>query len=306
MTEGLLIELDDGQVIHVAERPAQGTRHEVLFGVLESTGEQVVVKLERIAGSLASEQQALTWLTAQHGRAPRLRTASAAMFRAERVFSLVTDRATGHAPTTVQAWVRMGRSIATLAGIEWEGSGLPVHDVVTFGQAHTQRIDDLADHLKELRDAVADWEQLSSSTVPPCSNRLVLTHGDPGPGNYLDDGAGTGILIDWEDAHIAPLGLDLARATFIALLGAGPVGYVARDQQARAQAVTRGYLEQLGGDWRPTRDELRWWLTVAGVQFIHRRWERTGQPGVSPWQEAADILAAALNTRDALAPENPA
>ena len=96
------------------------------------------------------------------------------------------------------------------------------------------------------------------------------------------------------------------RPTFIALLGAGPVGYVVRDQQARAQAVTRGYLEQLGGDWRPTRDELRWWLTVAGVQFIHRRWERTGQPGVSPWQETADILAAALNTRDALAPENPA
>lgn len=53
MTEGLLIELDDGQVIHVTERPAQGTRHEVLFGVLESTGEKVVVKLERIAGSLA-------------------------------------------------------------------------------------------------------------------------------------------------------------------------------------------------------------------------------------------------------------
>jgi len=306
MTEGLLIELDDGQVIHVAERPAQGTRHEVLFGILESTGEEVVVKLERIAGSLARERQALTWLTTQQGQAPRLRGASGAMCGVERVFCLVTDRATGHAPTTVQAWVRMGRSIATLTGIDWEGSGLPVYDVVTFGQAHAQRIDDLAEHLIELRDVIVDWEQLSSSTVPRCSNRLVLTHGDPGPGNYLDDDAGTGVLVDWEDAHIAPLGLDLARAIFIALLGAGPVGYVARDQHARAQALTRGYLTQLGGDWRPTRDELRWWLTVAGVHFIHRRWERTGQRGVSPWQEAADILAAALNTRAALAPDNPA
>lgn len=59
-----------------------------------------------------------------------------------------------------------------------------------------------------------------------------MTHGDPGPGNFLDDGA-DGTLVDWEDAVVAPRGLDLGRASFIALLGSGPKGFVARDHIAQ-------------------------------------------------------------------------
>lgn len=189
----------------------------------------------------------------------------------------------------------MGRALARLADIPWAGCGLAVLDAPAFGDQHVQRIRELGVHLDALAETVADWTQLCSPAVPGASD-LVITHGDPGPGNYLDDNA-TGTLIDWEAAHVAPIGLDLARATFIALLGAGPVGYVARDHSQRARAVAHGYLAQLAERWRPTSEQLRWWLTVAGIQFAHRRWQRAGQPGVPPWTDAIDTLRVALTTQ---------
>lgn len=59
-----------------------------------------------------------------------------------------------------------------------------------------------------------------------------------------------------------------------------------------------GYLYVLGGSWRPSGDELRWWLTVAGVQVAHRCRQRAGQPGVLPWGDALDVLADALSRDD--------
>ena len=262
--------------------------------MLEATGEEVAVKLERISGSLASERQALNWLTSQHGPSPRLLAATGARYNTERVYCLVTDRAPGNTPITARACGRMGHAIGALTRIDWNGSGLAVLDAFEFGHAHRRRIGELNEALGEIRATVGDWEQLSSWRVPRCSSRLVFTHGDPGPGNYLDDGANTGVLIDWEGAHVAPIGLDLARSIFIALLGAGPAGYVARDQEERAEAVARGYLDQVKGQWQPTRAELRWWIAVAGIQFIHYRYERAGEPGVSAWQEAAHVLSVAL------------
>src|SRR5665213_196920 len=84
----------------------------------------------------------------------------------------------------------------------------------------------------------------------PAAAPLVLTHGDPCPGNFLDDGR-RGALIDWEEAQIAPRGLDLARAMFIALLGVGPSGYRGRDHVRRSRAVSAGYLAGLGWSWTP-------------------------------------------------------
>jgi aminoglycoside phosphotransferase (APT) family kinase protein len=142
-----------------------------------------------------------------------------------------------------------------------------------------------------MRD-VGDWTELSLRGAPP-SGPLVITHGDPGPGNFLDDGQ-DGTLIDWEEAQIAPRGLDMARAIFIALLGSGPAGFVGRDHQARARSAAAGYLAGLRHAWAPDRTEVRWWLTVAGVQFAHRRRQRSGQPGVRPWMDALIVLADAL------------
>ena len=133
-----------------------------------------------------------------------------------------------------------------------------------------------------------------TSPHPPAIGPLVLTHGDPGPGNFLDNGR-AGILIDWEEAKIASRGLDLARAIFIALLGAGPSGFVARDHHARARSVTAGYLATLRDTWRPGPPELRSWLTIAAIEFVHRRWQRAGQPGTLPWTQAITVLATALH-----------
>jgi aminoglycoside phosphotransferase (APT) family kinase protein len=287
--------LADGVIIRVNGCPAQGTRHEVFFGVLDDTGERVVVKIERVVGSLQVERRALNWLTAECGSVPRLIAASTVIRHGRRAVCLVTEHADGVPPTTRSGWDRMGRALARLVEIPSCGSQLAVLDPRTFGERHAERVRELGERLEPLAATVDDWTQLCSATVPGAAE-LVITHGDPGPGNYLDDRA-AGTLIDWEAAQIAPLGLDLARSTFIALLGAGPVGYAARDHQGRARAVAGGYFAQLGKRWNPTPQHLRWWLTVAGIQFVHRRWQRAGRPGVAPWANAVDTLNAALTGR---------
>jgi hypothetical protein len=60
----------------LTRRPAQGTRHQVLFGGDVVSGDEVVIKLERVAGALETEHCALTWLTAHAWPAPRLRSAA--------------------------------------------------------------------------------------------------------------------------------------------------------------------------------------------------------------------------------------
>jgi aminoglycoside phosphotransferase len=287
-----LIRVADGVVVRVDGRPAQGTRHVVLFGVLERTGERVAVKIERVAGSLEVERRALSWLTAQRGPAPRLIATSTLICGGRRASCLVTERVDGSAPTTRAGWNRMGRALARLADLPAGGCDLTVLDAPAFGERHAQRIRELGAHLQSLAETVEDWTELCSRAMGGATD-LVITHGDPGPGNFLDGNA-AGTLIDWEAAHIAPIGLDLARAIFIALLGAGPAGYVGRDHRERARAVARGYLDQVGRRWRPTPAQLRWWLTVAGIQFVHLRWQRAGQLGVAPWSDAVDTLRAAL------------
>lgn len=82
---------------------------------------------------------------------------------------------------------------------------------------------------------------------------------------------------------------------FIALLGSGPSGFVARDQQEHMRAAADGYLNTIRHLWSPTREELRWWLSVAAVQFVHRRWQLNGRP--APWEHAAQVLTSALTNR---------
>ena len=293
-----LIRLANGLAIRLEGRPAQGTRHVVRFGVLENTGERVAVKIEWIAGSLEVERRALSWLSVQRGPAPRLIAASTVISHGRRAACLVTERAEGSAPTTRSGWDRMGHALARLIDIPTAGCDLAVLDPPSFGDRHAQRIRELGVHLETLAESIEDWTEICSPTIHGATD-LVITHGDPGPGNYLDDNT-AGTLIDWEAAQIAPIGLDLARATFIALLGAGPAGYLGRDHRERARAVAHGYLARVGQRWRPTTEQLRWWLTVAGIQFAHHRWQRAGEPRVAPWTDAIDTLRAALT-----APTNP-
>jgi aminoglycoside phosphotransferase (APT) family kinase protein len=282
------LRLAEGMTITGVSRPPQGTRHRLLFGVEAASGREVAVKIELIAGALDPERRALEWLTSQRGPAPRLLAAGPLEGRGEYpgALCLVIERVAGASPTSVEGWGRMGGALAELSRLPWEGSGLPTLDQGQFLALHERRVDDLGRALeRDLRAALPG--------VPPtyAASPLTLNHGDPGPGNFLEAG-GDGTLIDWEDAVVAPRGLDLGRVAFIALLGAGPEGYVDGDRAARADAVSAGFLAAAG--WSPADEELAWWLNVAGVQFAHRRLERAGEPGVLPWLDAIAVLESAL------------
>ena len=280
--------IPDGPTVQLLDRPAQGTGHAVHFGRVVDSGRPVVVKLARTRGALEREQLALAWLGGQRqAPGPELIAAGTALVGGRQVACLVTERRAGSPPTTIDGWERMGRAYAQLAALP-SASGLPRIEREALGRDHARRINQLGDRLAPLAKSIQDWEQLASGSVPG-SPPVVLTHGDPGPGNFLDDGNG-GTIIDWEQAHFAPQGLDIARLFFIALLGAGPAGYIKTDLQARANAAVAGYLES--SRWRPSDSEARWWTAVAGIQFIHRRWELDNHP--APWEEAAQVLERTL------------
>jgi aminoglycoside phosphotransferase len=284
----MVLELDDGTTITDLSRPRQGMRHRVLFGVEASSGREVAAKIELLPGALETERRALAWLGTHGGPSPRLHSAGTLISSEDRgAVCLVSDRVAGENPRSVPGWDRLGRALARLSQLPWQGSGLDIRDHQAFLAVHERRVDDLG------RALGSDFRQTLPS-VPPSypGSPLIVTHGDPGPGNFLHDGAG-GTLIDWEDAQVAPRGLDLGRAAFIALVGSGPEGYAAEDQTARARAVVAGFLAE-SGDWAPDADEMAWWLGVAGVQFAHRRLERAGEPEVLPWLDAVAVLEGAL------------
>jgi aminoglycoside phosphotransferase (APT) family kinase protein len=282
------LRLDDGTTIGELSRPPQGLRHRVLFGVERADGRKAVAKIELIDGALRRELRVLELLAAADGPAPRVLGAGSVIEGDENLgaFCLVTERATGSTATTIEAWERLGRAVALLAEVPVGSGELPTVHHDEFLALHRGRTADFDRALG--RDFGA-----ALPAVPPAysDSPLILTHGDPGPGNFVDGGAGT--LLDWEDAHVAPRGLDLGRTIFIALLGGGPVGFVATDQAARAIAAREAFLAAT--DWAPDEDELRWWLAVAGVQFAHWRWERDGRPGIPPWRDAVAVLEAALD-----------
>jgi aminoglycoside phosphotransferase len=284
----MALQLDDGTTIIDLSRPRQGMRHRVLFGVEASSGREVAAKIELLPGALETERRALEWLGTLRGPSPRLHAAGTLISSEDRgAVCLVSDRVAGEAPRSSAGWDRLGRALARLSQLPWQGSGLDVQDHQAFLAVHERRVDDLG------RGLGSEFhETLPSVPRSYPDSPLIVTHGDPGPGNFLDDGA-AGTLIDWEDALVAPRGLDLGRAAFIALVGSGPEGYAAEDQTARARAVVAGFLAE-SRDWAPDADELAWWLGVAGVQFAHRRLERAGEPGVLPWLDAIAVLEGAL------------
>jgi aminoglycoside phosphotransferase (APT) family kinase protein len=287
----MALRLTDGITITDLTEPPQGMRHRIFFGVEERSGQEVAAKIELIDGALEPERLALEWLTSQDGPAPRLRAAGRLDDSGEYpgAVCLVVDRVAGERPTSPESWGRLGGALARLSLIPWEGSGLTTLDHDAFRALHERRVADLTEALG--RDLAASLPPLPRAYF---ESPMTVTHGDPGPGNFLDDGA-DGTLIDWEDSVVAPRGLDLGRSRFIALLGVGPEGWVAAEPAARADAVAAGFLAEI--DSPPDADELAWWLGVAGVQFAHRRLERAGAPGVLPWLDAVTALESALPAR---------
>ena len=140
------LRLSDGTTIIDLSQPLQGTRHRLLFGVEESSGREVAAKIELIAGALAPERQALEWLTSQDGPAPRLHAAGTLVSDGEfpGADCLVIDRIDGETPSSPAGWGRLGRALARLSLVPWQGSDLTTLDHHDFLALHERRVDDLS------------------------------------------------------------------------------------------------------------------------------------------------------------------
>src|ERR1700759_1219948 len=97
------LRLEDGTTVTNLRRPLQGMRHRILFGVEESSGREVAVKIELIDGALEPERQALDWLMAHGGPAPMLHAAGTLDASGDYpgAVCLVSDRVGGERPTTL-------------------------------------------------------------------------------------------------------------------------------------------------------------------------------------------------------------
>ena len=276
----LVAELTDGYQVDDLEPAPGGLAHRVFFGVEAGSRNPVVLKFERIPGRLGIEHRALSWLSQKEVDVPRIHWFGTGRVGDEPYARcLVTERIDGKSPHSPASWQTMGATLQRLEGVPWSGSGLPIFDEAEFVCSHQDKITALGDRLAPA----------AGCEPTPSLGPLILTHGDPGNGNYLES-EGRAVLIDWEQAQVAPRGLDVARAAFIGLLRAAHSG---SGDQAHAQGVIAGYLK--GSDWSPTASEMKWWLQVAGVQIVHNRWLRSDQPEVPPWQEAAIVLETALS-----------
>jgi aminoglycoside phosphotransferase (APT) family kinase protein len=176
--------LESGLRVWVEEFPAQGSKHETLFGTLHPHQRAVVVKVEGVHGALEREAAALRHLAALRGPVPTLIEVGVGTWRGKRSVCLVMERKAGCSPTTRERWRRMGRALGRVGRPVDRVAGLPVLDYRRFGADHAQRIRELETRLIGLGSVVPDWPLLCSAHIPT-PGPLVLTHGDPGPGNFL-------------------------------------------------------------------------------------------------------------------------
>jgi hypothetical protein len=237
--------IHDGPIVDIDGRPAQGTRHEIMFGVLAAGGEPAVVKVERIPGALDRERSALVWLgTAAPGMAPILVAFGDTTVDGERVSCLVTERCSGSPPATVDGWERMGGALARLTEVGHPDGLLPRLEPDEFVTAHHDRVRELGAQLDPFVEPIPDWSVLTRRTLPTAT-MMVLTHGDPGPGNYLDTGS-TGTLVDCFDSsgdrtdRSGPRPADVHRAARLRACGIPGKGSPGSLRRRRTRVSQRG------------------------------------------------------------------
>lgn len=280
----LHLELTDGFTVSQLTPASGGQNNWVFFGRSRDS-EEVVAKVEGTAGRLEAEHRALSW-TARHGvavpRVYRWGEIRSGQYRGSRC--LVLERVRGRRPSTSFDWQRMGTCLAGLVRLPVASSGIRLVGADDAVRDHKRITAMLAAQLPRVQAAVVE-RAVAAASVPAMS-RPVLSHGDPGPGNFLVNDQGPDHLIDWETAQATPLGLDPARAAILALLGADPADCGLAKRQAAA--VWHGYAKSAG--WQPETDVTRWWLTVAGVQFLAGRWLQRRKARVRPWRDAVTVL----------------
>ncbi|MFC4243401.1 aminoglycoside phosphotransferase family protein [Gryllotalpicola reticulitermitis] len=212
-----VLSLEDGHVVELGERTTGGTKNETRYGTIGTRA--VVVKIQRAHGRLRNEEAALDFLAAAGVRVPRVVVSGTTP---DGYPYLVITRENGVRTTTPEGWWRFGRDLASLLDVSTDSCPLPCITAAEFVTDHRDRLNLVRPLLTR---ALAD-EIDKAIAVVSGTTRLVVTHGDPGSGNYLDpgDNDGVGVLLDWETASVSPFGLDLGRAAFIGLMDLGRSG----------------------------------------------------------------------------------
>jgi aminoglycoside phosphotransferase len=201
--------LGDRCVIELGELTGGGSKNHARFGRVGQ--ERVVVKIQGTYGRLREEEQALRFL-AEHGVCvPRVIDSG---ITENGGWFLAISREAGAPSLTADGWARCGHDFAGLLDVPIQACPFPRVTTADCVVDHRERLD-LVRFL--LNDDVVHAISSAIGQIAGTS-RLVVTHGDPGGGNYLDNPAGRGVLLDWETASVSPLGLDLGRAAFIGLL----------------------------------------------------------------------------------------
>lgn len=204
--------LPGGQKVHLGDRTQGGSKNHTRYGTLD-TGQPVVVKVQATHGQLRREEAALTFATDQGLPTPSVVGSSTTP---DGDFFLVLTKEAGVRTNQPDGWQRMGHDYARLASGAITDCPLPTIRPEEFAADHADRLATIKPLLAsqahdEIREAIEHFAT---------TRELVLTHGDPGSGNYLDHQSG-GTILDWETASIAPYGIDVGRAAFIALLDLG-------------------------------------------------------------------------------------
>lgn len=283
-----LLELRDGRMIELGDRATNGSKNETRFGSLD--GQPVVVKIQSAHGDPRREEQALTFLATAPLRVPKV--VGCGTTPTGRPF-LAISREDGTHTETPAGWARFGRDLAALASVAVNDCPLRRVPIDEFLADHHERLATVRDIASS---GVADEIEVALSRIAAV-DRVVLTHGDPGSGNYLDSGADDrpGVLLDWETATVSPLGLDLGRAAFICMLDLHHTGV---PDQLYPELI-RGYLEdsELAGQF--DRPLVSAWIAIAALQFIHGRHVRPLAPERTP-ESAATVFANYLSTRSSM------
>lgn len=195
---------------------------------------------------------------------------------------LVVSRERGVRTITPEGWSRFGRDLAALLEVPVSDCPFPTVSTAQFVVDHRDRLG-LVGPL--LTDGLADEIDRAIRQVAGV-DRAVVTHGDPGSGNYLDDETGHGTLLDWETASVSPLGLDLGRAAFIGLMDHGHSGI---PEQLVGGLVSGYFAEPRTAPL--DRELVRAWIIIGGLQFIHGRHVQLLRPDRTP-----QVAARALET----------
>lgn len=115
-----------------------------------------MVKIELLAGALTTESLALEWVNAHRGPVPSiLATSELVLPDGRQAACLVIDHVAG-GPDSEDGWRRLGRALAALAAMPWDGSDLTIYEATTFGLAHQHRVTELGDPLRRAMAGIED------------------------------------------------------------------------------------------------------------------------------------------------------